>query len=187
MSPTIADLPFPLLSLQFLLRIFCSSVWCIQMENCYVFLADWPFYHSVMPLVISLALKFTLSPISIVTAPFLCLKSSWSVIFYWFSTCLYYVSSEYLAGMPAGQVQRPRGGVPQHHPGESLAVHGIEIKCKPARGESGVYWWYRESAVSDRLSGRLRKGESLLFAQGLEFLLRVVVWCSCLLRNPGTS
>ena len=36
------------------------------------------------------------------------------------------------------------------------------------------------------MSGRLRK-ESLIFLQGLGTLLRIVMWCACPLRHPGTG
>ena len=64
-----------------------------------------------------------------------------------------------------------------------------------ARQKSNVIWEEvraeftegRESVDTDGASERLRKERrSLIFARGLEFLLRMV-WCMCPLRQPGTS
>lgn len=43
-----------------------------------------------------------------------------------------------------------------------------------------------ESADTYRASGRLGK-ERRVITWGLVFLLRVVVWCTCLLWHPGTK
>ena len=52
-----------------------------------------------------------------------------------------------------------QSGVPQDQPRGSLSVHRIEIKCKPAGGESGVYRRCRENAR--RVPGEIQKGKEM--------------------------
>ena len=71
----------------------------------------------------------------------------------------------------------------------SLDSHRMEIKCEGVGGESRVYWRYRESRY--RPTGcpgdSEMKGGSLVFSWGLGFLLAAVIWCTYLLRHPGTG
>ena len=65
-------------------------------------------------------------------------------------------------------------------------MYKIEIKRKPAGSES-EFTEDRGSSDAGGESGRFRKErrKSLVFAWGLYFLLRTVVWYMCPLRHPG--
>jgi len=78
--------------------------------------------------------------------------------------------------MQAGLAQGPRGGLTgaAKRVGWKLDSRQQEVRTEFTEG-------------IERVQVQTRKGGSLFFALGLGFLLRIVVWCMCPLRHPGTG
>lgn len=81
--------------------------------------------------------------------------------------CVFYMPDVHhpCAGRPGPRTQ---SGIPQGQPRGSLSVRRVEeIKHEPAKGESRVYWRYRESAGTEHLGDSGKEGVlSLLGAEG---------------------
>ena len=79
-----------LICLSYVLR--CSSVGCIDIYSCYVFLLDWSLHHYVVSFLIScshLYFKVYLSDMRIATPAFFCLPFSWKIFFHPLTINLY--------------------------------------------------------------------------------------------------
>ena len=89
----------------------------------------------------------------------------------------------YVALMWQARSKDPEG-ILQNQPRGSLRM---EIKCEPAGSES-LLMTQREQIQSEHLRDserKCRRVSSLL--GGLEFSLKMVVWCTCPLWHPGTG
>lgn len=67
-------------------------------------------------------------------------------------------------------------------------MYRIEIKRKPAGSESEFTEDIQREFRCRWRVWEIQKGkESLIFALGLGVLLRIVLWCMCPSRHPGTG